>query len=178
MYYIVNWTQSKDSEGYEPNIPVGMDFCLIVDNRFSPHSWGVFEFSIDDDEEYTRVGKPLKAMLNSVSKYPPAYAISKLKMENESQCRAFTKKEFESKFCEVIEQSILEARDRKYVFSKAVNEECGYLVKGEYYWILSASFENHDHVVRWISDDNFIYRNKASYFSLSEEELNVLLRNA
>jgi len=178
MYYFVNWRKSLDGEGIEPDLPEDIGFTLVTDNRNSNPRWGIFELRLEEDGKYELISDLLVGLLDSASRFPPIYAISKYRMEKETKSNKFTKMEFDARFCEIIKVCIDECKSKQYVFAKAREDEIGYLYANEYYWVLRSNNENGKLVVSWVSDDYYIYQIPASNFELSIDELCILEKNA
>jgi len=67
--------------------------------------------------------------------------------------------------------------DAGYMLVQARVEEIGYLHVPEWQWVLGLSAKD-PNVVRWVSDDYFVYTNPISNFAFSDEQLRILRRRS
>lgn len=131
----------------------------------------------DEDESLKKVSSELRDLLDSAARFPPAFAISRSRMENYSRKNTHTKDKYDKKSQDIIKSTIEDCRAKKYVFAKAKRNELGYIYSDDYYWLLKITNNDNEALVHWVSDDYYIYENPISYFKLSEVEIEQLEKN-
>lgn len=157
--------KALNREGWEPDFPEGIDFLLLADCRSV--KWGLYEFSRDGNTEEWIPDSPateyLISLIESGKKYPPALAISKAAVAIKFENKEPSLSEFTDFFCNKLFYYLSQQSNSNYRLLQAVNDDLGYLSKGEWYWIID-EFDSEKSVVRWISDDFHIYQNPITDF--------------
>ena len=166
---------AKDGHGWEPGFPEGVGFLLLADCR--PAKWGLYEFYRNEDAEDWQPESPvsgeLEVLLESSKKFPPALALARDRVSDKFSGREPTQEEFIAVLANSLQYHLSRQAMFNYFLAPALNDELGYLCKGEWYWVLGKS-QSDTEKVRWVSTDFFVYCNPIADFDLTEPQLQNL----
>ncbi len=166
----------KGPDGWAPNFPDGVGFLLLGDPG-GESTWGLYAYTVNDAHREWHpddpIGPELAALIESARRYAPALALARDKITDLFSARMADRAEFLAAFQAALTAYLRALPDSGYLMAPAVREEVGYLVPGEWYWILGFTSSRQDSV-RWVSDDFFVYTNPNNHFDLTEGRLERL----
>ncbi len=161
--------------GSGPAVPRGVGYVLLA-GPIDTARWGIFMCS--DAVEFSERVRPIPVevvqILESGRRYPPALALAR---DNADAVGALLREpEFVHLYADLVELQLKTQEGKPYVLVKAANDEPGYLISGQYYWVLE--YAPGTSSVRWVSDDYHVYQNPASDFALSDDQLRQLQQSS
>ena len=173
-YAFMNLRRVEEGEGWEPDFPEGVSFCLLADLKSV--RWGLYEFELSESNERWSpeglVDEQLSALMVSGTKYPPALAIARDSVQHRFADAVPTQREFVTAYGETLRKTLSQQSTAPFLLARAVEEEPGYLTRDEWYWILR--IHGDPPVACWVSDDYFVYENAATCFDLTPEQIEKL----
>jgi len=163
--------EPDDGPGVTPDCPDGIGFILLA----APEGlgWGIFD--IEEDHEWSPpnpVSAELAGLIESAKRYPPALALARDEVNQVFGDHLPSQAEFASAYGVALRTYLSRQHEAPYVLAPALKDELGYLVKGEWYWILRIS--GTPPAARWVSHDFHVYDNDINDFDLTGQQLNRL----
>ncbi len=170
----MNLRPAKEGPGWEPDFPEGVGYLLLADYRAA--QWGLYEFhrnaATEDWTPESPISHELVALLESGKKFPPALALARDRVSEEFRNREPTREEFVTVLANSLRFHILRQPDAGYFLVPALHDDFG-LFKGEWYWVLGIS-QSYPDIVRWVSNDFFVYENTITDFDFTKQQLKQL----
>ena len=171
-HYFIGY--QKDGNGWAPPIPHGIGFLLLAGPGVDP-PWGLFtvEADLPASAHVRTISDELEHLIRSAERFPPALAIARDLVTAEFDSASPTHEEFSARYVTLLLQQLRDQANAPYLLTKAVGSELGYLIPGEFYWVLR--YLRGSSAVAWVSADYFVYQNPVTDFDLSPEQLERLL---
>jgi len=162
-----------DTGGYEADIPDNSGYLLLASPGKNAN-YSLFDCEIEDSSNLSNVysvSDALYEIIDSGKDYPPALAIAREKIEEESEKHTgnISKQEFLDLYKSILEDLLKNQINQKFFLCKAIQTESGYLYSGGYYWIVG--YSTNDEQILWVSRDYQLYRNHLSYFDVDKKLL-------
>ena len=174
-YAFVNLIRVQGDDFRKPDLPEGTSYLLLADGRAT--TWNLYDYSLDEANEDWRpehpAGSVLSALISSGMRYPPALALARDEMSRRFRTHEPSVEEFEDAMVESLSRHLSDQFDAGYMLVQARVEEIGYLHVPEWQWVLGLSTKDPS-MVRWVSDDYFVYCNPISNFVFSDAQLRAL----
>jgi hypothetical protein len=172
-YCIADYVPSRTGRDSAPALPEGAGYVLLA-GPIDTQRWGIFACSgpVEFSDHVRPVPSAIEAILDSGRRYPPALALAR--DEADSFTEGINQEEYSRRFAERVAHHLQRQAAAVYQLAPAVVDDPGYASKGQYYWVLQYLSESSE--VRWVSDDYQVYRNSASDFHLSEDQLGALAK--
>jgi|GEM_PF-3091737 len=164
------------TDGFEPAFPEGVSFQLLADLPNEQACWGIYRFTVDLDRDWrpeAELEPELANLLASAERYPPALALARADLKTKFRDAIPSQKEFAAALEIALKALFAEQPTAGYLLAESNCCEPGYLSPGQWQWIVAAT-KSSPQEVWWVSDDFFMYRNRASDFRLTAEQLAAL----
>ena len=177
MYILTNYEKCEDGVYNQVALPPGCEFR----NDFAQISCGdaITGFALCGIGYIDRskialpaevVPDPLSSLMSSGERYPPAIAIARGVVERPHD--GFSRADFITRLAERLQELLDDQPNSPYFLARCVVTGVGYKSADSYYWIVGwRVLRDGEIMVKWVSDDCFIYGDPLDNFDVTEERM-------
>lgn len=176
-FAFVPWAWTR--RGWTPRLPKRVGFLLLAepDNGSVPHTpaesrWALFRLEAGDGIDAPTaepVPRPLATLLHSAESYPPAMALAREAVSRDT-ATPLSRTVFTRRLAWLIRRYLADQRTSGYLLARAVRRQSGYILRGDWYWIVA--YDQERDVVYWVSAWCFqVYGDNRSYFDVAPPDL-------
>jgi hypothetical protein len=154
-----------------PDCPAGTSFLLLADHPQVPS--GIFDVNTDGAwSPPDPVGESLARLIESGKRYPPALALARSEVQQVFGDDRPSREDFARAYETALKHHLSRQFESCHVMARAAKDEQGYLIQGEWYWVLEIS--GNPALAAWVSRDFRICDSDMNVFDLTGQQLKRL----
>ena len=169
MYYFVDWQATPD--GREPTLPEEVSYLMLAEPR-QPADYALFECELPDSLTVSKHIQPvpehLTLLLDSAKQYPPALALTREEVEQQSYA---DRQAFAETLAERLQWYLGKQKESRFFLAQVRQSADGYKLAGAYDWIVDYQLEATGREIAWVSLDYFVYYDAVKDFVVASDEL-------
>lgn len=170
-YYFIDYRPAVAGQDPEPDCPAGTNCLILAD--LEGLGWGLCEIPENEDWQPTlHVSAELACLIESGKRFPPALAVAREEMAQVFVEHKPTHDEFAQAYTRALQAGLSRQHESVYILAEAVKDEPGFLVRGQWYWVLEISSSPTE--AFWVSEDYYICKAGMNDFDFTGQQLKRL----